>query len=170
MTCRKENHVTSSHDSYLQHSTMFAYWTGTRVFLICSTGGCHWGAIQGWRRQSAAVALFSGTSSSMGRRKSAKQSVSSLGHSYLSCSTSSNPHGFSLVMCFRSPRKENRVRHRETAQSVSEREQGQVGRSDRVSHHTTMTGGHDKTHHHDRHTTHKTVIKTFFILLLHIKM
>ncbi|KAG7220729.1 hypothetical protein INR49_017843 [Caranx melampygus] len=44
-----------------------------------------------------------GISSSMGSRKSVKHSASSRGHSYLSTSTSSSPHGFSFVMCFKSP-------------------------------------------------------------------
>ncbi|MEQ2158507.1 LHFPL tetraspan subfamily member 5 protein [Goodea atripinnis] len=46
-----------------------------------------------------------GTRSSMGSRKLLNEWASSLDHSYLSTKTSKRPHGFSLVMCRRSPRR-----------------------------------------------------------------
>lgn len=63
----------------------------------------HYGLIHGCRRHSAAVVLFSGMRSNMGKMKSEKVWASSRDHSYFSTSTSSKPHGFSLVMCLKSP-------------------------------------------------------------------
>lgn len=58
---------------------------------------------QGCMRHSPAVALFSGTISSMGRRKWVKWAASSWAQPYFSTSTSNNDQGFSLVMCLSSP-------------------------------------------------------------------
>lgn len=63
---------------------------------------------QGCLRHSAAVALFSGISSSIGSKKSVKAAASSWDHSYFSTKTSKRPQGFSLVMCFRSPESQDK--------------------------------------------------------------
>lgn len=64
---------------------------------------CGYELIQGWLRHSPAEALFSGTISSMGRRKWVKWPASSCAQPYFSTSTSNRDHGFSLVMCRSSP-------------------------------------------------------------------
>lgn len=81
-----------------------------RVEYLCVCVGCfpplplsYYDVIQAWWRHSAAVALFSGIKSSMGRRKLLKHCASSLCHSYFSTRTSRSPHGFSFVMCLSSP-------------------------------------------------------------------
>lgn len=58
---------------------------------------------QGWLRHSEAEARFSGTISSMGRRKCVKWPASSANQPYFSTSTSNRDHGLSLVMCLSSP-------------------------------------------------------------------
>lgn len=64
---------------------------------------CGYELIQGWLRHSPAEALFSGTISSMGRRKWVKWPASSCAQPYFSTNTSNRDHGFSLVMCRSSP-------------------------------------------------------------------
>lgn len=70
---------------------------------VCLVSDCSYELIQGWLRHSPAVALFSGTISSMGRRKWVKWPASSCDQPYFSTSTSNRDHGFSLVMCRSSP-------------------------------------------------------------------
>lgn len=71
---------------------------------------CGYEVSQAWLRHSLAEALFSGTISSMGRRKWVKWPASSCDQPYFSTSTSNRDHGFSLVMCRSSPAGGNRER------------------------------------------------------------
>lgn len=75
------------------------------VLLMVMMSGltCGYELSHGWLRHSPAEALFSGTISSMGRRKCVKWPASSCAQPYFSTSTSNSDHGFSLVMCRSSP-------------------------------------------------------------------
>lgn len=63
--------------------------------------------IQGCLRHWAAVALLSGCSSNMVRRKELKRDAASWLHSYLSTRMSNRLHGDSLVMCRNCPAETN---------------------------------------------------------------
>lgn len=84
----------------------------------CLLRDCGYELIQGWLRHSPAEALFSGTISSMGRRKWVKWPASSCAQPYFSTSTSNRDHGFSLVMCRSSPAGDDRKKSQWSERSM----------------------------------------------------
>lgn len=90
--------------SVLDASTGRRQWVGEKRYELS----------QGWLRHSEAEARFSGTISSMGRRKWVKWPASSADHPYFSTNTSNRDHGLSLVMCLSSPAHTNTRTQRKT--------------------------------------------------------
>lgn len=97
--------ITNQSVPFDQTVSLYQRWVSVCMYICLGFffPSAYYDVIQAWRRHSAAVALFSGIRSSMGRRKLLKHCASSLDHSYFSTRTSRSPHGFSLVMCLRSP-------------------------------------------------------------------